>query len=232
MAKGRAGTVGISRAKLKTALAELPDIGADIFLEIGEGVNFRSRLEAAGTESFTVSAPVEGQAAGIEPGGEFDIFWIPEVTPTTRVVLSCRLVEISGEAPYQWTLAPTATPEVRNRRQYSRGGAVTTVRVHTATGNDPVDARLLDISEGGMRCWVTEPLGIKAGDRMRAVLWLGTSEADLGGTVHAVRDSPDGPGQHVVVVFDTRDELAHLIRQYVVAWEIGERRRKQREAKQ
>jgi hypothetical protein len=60
------------------------------------------------------------------------------------------------------------------------------------------------------------------GDGITAVLWLGTEGAELEGRVHSVREAP---GQHLVLTFTAHEDVARLIRQYIIAWEIGERRR-------
>ena len=84
--------------------------------------------------------------------------------------------------------------------------------------------RLLDISEGGLRCWVAGSPKIGAGDKMLASIPLGRNELELEGAVHTVRESYDEPGRHLVLRFETSERQARLIRQHVFAWEIAERR--------
>ena len=204
--------------------AGLPEIGSRIFLALGEGVNFRSRLESVDGEAFDVAAPLETAGpAGRRPGDEFDVFWVP---PRTRIVLPCRLVGISDVAPFRWTLTPTAPARASNRREFVRGGGGVLVRLEPASIDRSLEGALLDISEGGLRCWIDEPVRLAPGDRVRATAWLGAGEVDLSGTVHTIRDAPHGdPGQHLVLTFDTAESVAQMIRNYVLAWEISERRR-------
>jgi hypothetical protein len=174
-----------------------------------------------------VTAPLEtsGQAV-LEPGCEFDVFW---AMPRTRIVLPCRLVRISDSAPLRWTLVPTAAPRSDNRRQFVRGGGGAAVRLEPEDSDKPVEGALLDISEGGLRCWIDETPPVSRGDRTRATVWLGTGEAQLSGRVHAVRAAPHGElGRDLILTFDTKDDVAQMIRQYILAWEIGERRRRRR----
>ncbi|GIF12790.1 PilZ domain-containing protein [Actinoplanes teichomyceticus] len=202
---------------------ELPEIGAPMFLALGDGVNFRSRLESVDPDTFSVAAPLETSGPeGFLPGYEFEVFWVP---PRSRIVMPVLLKGISDGAPFRWNLFPTAEPVVSNRRQFARGGAGAPVRLFGEWGEQERNGRMLDISEGGLRFWMPEAKGVKEGDHMRALVWLGTSEAELTGRVHAVRPAVGEPGLHVVLIFRTVDPLAQMIRQYVIAWEIGERRK-------
>ena len=207
-----------------SATTGLPTVGTPMFLVLGEELNFRSRLESAGDDTFTVAAPLETTgAAAPAPGHRIDVFWAP---PHTRILLPSRLVAVSDEAPFRWTLAPAEPPRLSNRREFVRGGGGAAVRL--TTGDDQeLDGALLDISEGGLRCWIDEPAKLAPGDQLRAVVGLGTAaEAELTGTILTVRDAPHGdPGRHVVLTFDTGESIAQLIRLYVLNWEINERRR-------
>ncbi|MBU2666176.1 PilZ domain-containing protein [Actinoplanes bogorensis] len=201
---------------------DLPAVGTPMFLVLGEGVNFRSRLESVDGDTFTVAAPLETtETAGLTPGRQFDVFWAP---PRTRIVLPTRLVAVSDEAPYRWTLAPTEAPRQSNRREYVRGGGGAAVRLTTETTD--AEGALLDISEGGLRCWMDEPTALAPGDRLTASVPLGTAgELEVEGTVYTVRDAPHGdPGQHIVLTFNTPESLARMIRHYIMEWEIADRR--------
>ncbi len=226
MSNGAAGVMSVPGAG-GLADVELPAIGDPIFLVLGDGVNLRSKLESVDGETFSVAAPLETTGlAMFEPGQEFEIFWAP---PRTRVVLPCRLVEVSGSAPLRWILTPAGTPRHDNRREFVRGGAGAVVRLEAEVSGQPAEGVLLDISEGGLRCWIDEVTSLSPGDRVEATVWLGTAEAKLSGVVHNVREAPHGdPGQHLILTFDTKEDLAQTIRQYILAWEIGERRRNKR----
>lgn len=219
-----ADSTTVSEPASAIAAIDWPQLGTPVFLVLGEGVNFRSRLEAVDVDSFSVAAPLEIAGPSVlEPGHEFEVFWAP---PRTRVVLPSRLVGTSATAPLRWRLVPTSPIRHDNRRQFVRGGAGAAVRLDAEVSGQPAAGVLLDISEGGLRCWIDEPTSLKAGDRVLASVWLGTSEAELSGVVHTVRQAPHGdPGQHLILTFDAIEEVAQLIRQYVYAWEIGERRR-------
>ncbi|MCO8273860.1 PilZ domain-containing protein [Actinoplanes sp. TRM 88003] len=209
-----------------TAVTDLPAVGTPMFLVLGEGVNVRSRLDSVDDDgTFTVTAPLETAGpGGIEPGGSLDVFWVP---PRTRVVLSTHLVAASDEAPFRWRLAPAGPPRQSNRREYVRGGGGAAVRL--ATEDSEVEGALLDISEGGLRCWIDEPATLAPGDKLRATVALGAEgEIEASGTILTVREAPHGdPGQHVIATLDTAESVARMIRLYVMNWEISERRLRQ-----
>jgi PilZ domain-containing protein len=212
-----------------SATTELPALGAPMYLVLGEGVNFRSRLESVDGDTFTVAAPLETAGpAAIAPGQELDIFWAP---PRTRIVLPTRLIGISDETPFRWTLAPTEAPRQSNRREYVRGGGGAAVRLSTED-DVRIEGALLDISEGGLRCWIDEPAALAAGDHLRASVRLGEyGEVEMSGTILTVREAPHGdPGQHMVLTFNSEESLAQAIRLYVMTWEINERRLSQEAA--
>ncbi|BCJ46089.1 hypothetical protein GCM10010168_50370 [Actinoplanes ianthinogenes] len=205
-----------------TATVGLPAVGTPMFLVLGEGMNFRSRLESIDVNHFTVAAPLE--TAGpcvIAPGQQFDVFWAP---PGTRVVVPARLVAVGDEAPFRWTLTPAGAAHHSNRREFVRGGGGAAVQL-TVDGRG-IEGALLDISEGGLRCWIDEPAALAAGERVRAAVALGTLGAiEVSGTILTVRDAPHGdPGRHVVVTFDPQESAARAIRRYVMDWEVHERR--------
>jgi len=221
MFNGAAGSVSALDAA-RAAAVEFPEIGSPIFLVLGEGVNFRSRLESIDGDAFEVAAPLETTGPELAPGNEFDVFWAP---PRTRIVLPSRLTGMSDGAPFRWTLVPTANARQSNRREFVRGGGGAAVRLDTDAIDRPIEGALLDISEGGLRCWIDEPVPAGHGDHLRAMVWLGTAEVELSGTVHTVRDAPHGePGQHLILTFDAKEEVAQIIRRYVLAWEVAERR--------
>jgi hypothetical protein len=202
---------------------DLPEIGSPMFLALGDGVNFRSRLESVDDGTFSVASPLETTGPeGFLPGYEFDVFWVP---PRSRIVMPVLLKGVSDNAPFRWTLFPTAEPVISNRREYARGGAGAPIRLFGDWGPQYLQGRMLDISEGGLRFWLPDAKMLREGDPMRAMVWLGNGEAELKGTVYAVRPAGDEPGDHVVMIFKTVDPLAQMIRQYVIAWEIGERRK-------
>ncbi|GGN24048.1 hypothetical protein FHR83_002855 [Actinoplanes campanulatus] len=201
---------------------ELPEIGTTVFLAMGEGLNLRSKLQAVEGGALIVTAPLETTGLTVfEPGREFEIFWAP---PRTRVLLPCRLTAVS-DSPPRWTLVPAGGARHDNRREFIRGGAGAAVRLDAEVNGQPAEGALLDISEGGLRCWIDQPTTLSQGDRVSATVLLNTAEVRVSGVVHAVRPAPHGdPGQHLVLRFDAKEDVARMIRRYVFAWEIDEYR--------
>jgi hypothetical protein len=202
-------------------VAQLPRIGTAMYVVHSEGVNYRSRLESIDGETLSVAAPLEttGDDAP-KPGQIVEVFW---AQPRARIILPCRLVEIA-ESPYRWVLEPIAAPVISNRREFVRGGGGPSVEL--ADDEDQrINGRLLDISEGGLRCWVSSPADMKVGDKMQAWVTLGAGDVAVEGAVHTVRAAVEEPGHHVILTFRTPEQVARVIRQHVYAWEIAERRR-------
>ncbi|MDY7087300.1 MAG: PilZ domain-containing protein [Actinomycetota bacterium] len=203
----------------------LPGKGTPLFLVTAEETSLTSRLESVDGDTFSVVRPAE-LTGPLEEGAELDIFW---AAPHSRVVVTCRLLD-SGDDPSRWRFAPTGPARPDNRRQFPRGGAGAAVGLTAAGDGETKAGALLDISEGGLRCWIDPSLSFAEGDRVRATLWLGTGEVRLDSVVHAVRGTRPGDlGRHLILTFTPDHEAANLIRQYVKAWEIGERRRELRE---
>jgi hypothetical protein len=204
-------------------VADLPGLGTPMFLMHTADTNYRSRLDAVDGDTLSVTAPLE--TTGPEApkvGQEIEVFW---ALPRARVILPCRLVRITDTAPYQWVLEPVGSPKVSNRREFVRGGGGPAVGLETEDEEDRLlKGRLLDISEGGLRCWVPEAAGVKVGDRLSASLRLSTGSLEQDGAVHTVRPAFDEPGHHLILTFHSDDATAQLIRQHVFAWELAERR--------
>jgi hypothetical protein len=216
-------------------VAELPSLGTPMYLVHSEETNYRSRLEAVEGDMLSVAAPLETEGTdGPEaprPGQTVEIFW---AQPRSRVILPCRLVAITDSAPYRWTLQPIGTPQPSNRREFVRGGGGLPVQLGAEQPGADADAepeetlldgRLLDISEGGLRCLLSEKPPLKVGDPMSASLRLDTGDVEVTGNVHTIREAYGEPGYEMILIFRPDDTTAQQIRQHVFGWEIAERRR-------
>lgn len=201
-------------------MADLPRVGTAMYVVHAEGVNYRSRLESIDGETLSVTAPLETTDGDMpKPGQIVEVFW---AQPRARIILPCRLVEIA-ESPYRWVLEPIAAPVISNRREFVRGGGGAPVEL-AGDEEQRITGRLLDISEGGLRCWVAAPAEMKVGDKMQAWVTLGAGDVEVEGAVHTVREADEDSGHHVILTFRTPEQVARVIRQHVYAWEIAERR--------
>jgi hypothetical protein len=201
-------------------VADLPRVGTAMYVVHAEGVNYRSRLESIDGETLSVTAPLETTDGDMpKPGQIVEVFW---AQPRARIILPCRLVEIA-ESPYRWVLEPIAAPVISNRREFVRGGGGAPVEL-AGDEEQRITGRLLDISEGGLRCWVAAPAEMKVGDKMQAWVTLGAGYVEVEGAVHTVREADEDSGHHVILTFRTPEQVARVIRQHVYAWEIAERR--------
>ncbi|WP_433291522.1 PilZ domain-containing protein [Actinoplanes sp. CA-030573] len=206
-------------------MAELPRLGTPMFLVHTEETNYRSRLEAVEGDMLSVAAPLETEGPEApRPGQTVEIFW---AQPRARVILPCKLVEITDSAPYRWTLKPIGLPQPSNRREFVRGGGGPAVQLGAEPEEAPLHGRLLDISEGGLRCLLLHKPALKVGDPMSAALRLETGDVEVTGTVHTVREAYGEPGYEIILIFRPDESTARLIRQHVFSWEIAERRREE-----
>jgi c-di-GMP-binding flagellar brake protein YcgR len=210
-----------NRHAREITMADLPRIGTPMFLLQTEDTSYRSRLEAVDGDTISVTAPLETEGlTAPRPGQVIEVFW---AQPRARVILPCRLVRIADTAPYQWILEPIGEPRRSNRREFVRGGGGPAVGL--GAEEEQLKGRLLDISEGGLRCWVPEAGGVKVGDRLSASLRLRTGSLEQEGAVHTVSPAFDEPGHHLILTFHSDEATAQLIRQHVFAWELTERGR-------
>jgi hypothetical protein len=210
-----------NRHARKITMADLPRIGTPMFLvhnghelplpaRSGRG-RHDQRDRAAGDRGCRCSAAWPADRG----------FW---AQPRARVIRPCRLVRIAAAAPYQWILEPIGEPRKSNRREFVRGGGPA-VGLGTDEDVRRLNGKLLDISEGGLRCWVPEAGGVKVGDRMSASLRLSTGSLEQDGAVHTVRPAYDEAGHQLILTFHSDEATAQLIRQHVFAWELAERSR-------
>jgi c-di-GMP-binding flagellar brake protein YcgR len=207
---------------MEVPVVDLPQVGTPMYLTAAQGVNYRSRLEAIDGQMLSLSAPLETtDTEPPRPGQLIDVYW---AQLRARVIVPCRMVETGTEAPFRWIVEAVGAPQQSNRREYVRGGGGVPVRL-ASEPEATVVGRLLDISEGGLRCWVPEAPSIGAGDQLLASVPLGRHEVELTGAVHTVRDAYGEPGKHMILTFQTGERVARVIRQHVFAWEIEERRR-------
>jgi c-di-GMP-binding flagellar brake protein YcgR len=204
-------------------MVELPPVGTPVFLAADAESSYRSRLEEVDGTQITVAAPLETtDRITLQPGQRLDLFW---AQPRSRAVLPCQLTSTGDGALSRWVLKAVGAPESSNRRQFVRGGGGSTLQLLAAHDQGPLGAQLLDISEGGLRCWTEHAIQAGVNDRIRAAVSLHGGEVEITGVVHAVRDAWDMPGYNLVLRFRAEEALAQSIRQHIFAWEIAERRR-------
>ncbi|GIH78095.1 PilZ domain-containing protein [Planobispora longispora] len=206
-------------------MTAFPAVNSLLYIGLDEQRSYRSRVEAVEDRVLTIAAPIG--AGDTEPpsiGAQFILFW---TGGRTRGVLPVQLIDIVRQAPARWQVRATGAPRRLTRRQFFRGGGGEHLRLSlVSTGTTMrIASTLVDISERALRCAVRE-CELEPGAELRIEGTLGPGRLDQTGTVTTVRDDPDGPGRHVVVSFSTPSEpVAQMIRRYLLAWEITQRRR-------
>lgn len=204
-------------------MLDLPRIGTPVWVEDVEGVSYRSRLEEVVGDTLRLAAPLETVGpATPHPGHRYDVYW---AQTRARVILPCRLLGVADVAPHRWILSSIGSPRSSNRREFVRGnGAGRPVRLGVGRSDDVMEGRLLDISEGGLRCWVATTPPVGSSGWLRVTVELDGTELELPASVVAVRDAYDEPGKHVILSFQIGERVAQQIRRHVFTWEIAERR--------
>ncbi|HWS33344.1 MAG TPA: PilZ domain-containing protein [Actinoplanes sp.] len=206
-------------------MVELPPAGTPVFLTADAEATYRSRLEEVDGKRITVTAPLETtDRISLEPGQKLDLFW---AQPRTRAVLPCRLVSTGDDTLSRWTLEAVGVPETSNRRRFVRGGGGGTLNLLGVRDQGPLGGQLLDISEGGLRCWTEQAVRVTVDDRIQATVSLHGGDVEIAGIVHAVREAWDMPGYNLIMRFRAEEDLAQSIRQHIFASELAERRRGQ-----
>ncbi|GGS94806.1 hypothetical protein GCM10010156_61330 [Planobispora rosea] len=195
-----------------------PPLKCALYVCIDDDAGHRSRLEAVTDGGIVVATPADvAHLDSVHVGSHLVLFWI---NADGRVVLPVRLTGILPGPPERWEVQPLGEARRLGRRRHERGGGGEPMRLSTFATQPAVtfDSTLLDLSEKALRCW-TPAFDIAVGERVhvRALLSIGTLSQI--GTVTAVREAPNGLGQHLVVVFQSPSaSTVQLIRRYLFVW--------------
>jgi hypothetical protein len=204
-------------------LAELPALGATVEVAVSDDVSYRAKVERAGDGVLTVSAPIASDVRVPDVGGPVTMAWSAN---RSRRVVEARMLGLTTERPWRWNLQPVGSVDAQSRRRYVRGGGGEPVQLWRPGAIQPTirDGRLLDLSESGLRGRVSAA-GFTQGDQLQIRLPLGDDLVVAAGEVIFVRSHTDPSVLDVVVEYDLRESTAAMVRRYLFAWEIDERRR-------
>jgi hypothetical protein len=200
-----------------------PNINTLVDLRFEDGREFPSRVEDAEGETLILAAPFDAGVEPPEPGQEFHLRW--SAGARGRYLAPIRLVGLSRQPLRVWHVKVSGPIRIEQRRRFVRGGGGELIRLRPAPPavGPELSGRIVDLSEGGLRCWVGHA-DLTVGDSVSVRVGLDEEVIELTGTVLRMSVKDDGKGLDVVVVFDLDDGLAALIRRYVMSQQLIARR--------
>ena len=205
-------------------MTSLPAINCLVDVVLMDGEAYQSRVEDQSDKRLTVAAPFGVNVADMpKVGADMELAW---VVGDRRHAVDVRLVALSKEQPPRWSLEPVGSIRLQTRRNYVRGGGGEAVEV--SMGGTAYAGRIIDLSEGGVRCRLKEDK-FDRDDRVELRLALESETIPLTGTVVFVRRDHKNVTYDVIITYEATELVCRAIRGYVLRREMEERRR-QRES--
>jgi hypothetical protein len=145
-------------------------------------------------------------------------------------LVQVRLTELTCDGLAHWRVRIDGEVLQENRRNYVRGACDDPVALERATALDPTsraEGRALDVSEGGVRLW-TPTCAYEAGESVRVRMDLNGEVVEAVGEVLRTHEGSRGSlGIDVVVTYELGESVAQVVRRYVIARQLAERRLRQ-----
>jgi hypothetical protein len=200
----------------------IPDLNQLVDLRLVDGREYPSRIEDLSATVWSLAAPFGG---GLEPpanGSALEVHW---TGVRGQYVAPVRLLGIRRAVVTLWTVELTGPVQVRQRRRFVRAGGGEPVSVRPAEPDDAkaVAGRIVDISEGSVRCWLSSA-ELATGEDVFVQVSLDDERLTVPGTVLKALERDGGKGLDVVVVFTLDETLAGLVRRYVMRAQLQARR--------
>lgn len=200
----------------------LPVVNELIVLRDHDEREYQSRVEDLRTGAMTVAQPLDlpvGHTLG--PGSDLLATWH---CPRGIAVLPIRLTAVYAEHALRlWSAIITGPGWVEQRRRFVRIPASGPVRLHPVGGEEgaaPVPARLIEISEGALRCTISAEALTGLGEPGPVVADFGFGDEifAIPGQIRYQRTGvhPDDPMQ-LVVEFDEPVRDADALRKLIFA---------------
>src|SRR4051794_7017562 len=113
-----------------------------------DGEAYQSRVEDSDGKRLIVAAPFGVNTVDMpKVGTSMELAW---VAGDRRQAVDVRLIELSREQPPRWSLEAIGSTRLQTRRNYVRGGGGEGVEI--TLGGIAYAGRVIDVSEGGVRC--------------------------------------------------------------------------------
>ncbi|GAA2618861.1 hypothetical protein GCM10010399_57380 [Dactylosporangium fulvum] len=201
-------------------MTSLPAINTLVDVVLMDGEAYQSRVEDVTDKRLTVAAPFGVNTADMpKVGTSLELAW---VAGDRRHAIDVRLTALSNEQPPRWSLEAIGSIRLQTRRNYVRGGGGEPVEV--TMGGTAYAGRVIDLSEGGIRCRMLEDK-FDRDDRVELRIALEDQTIPLNGTVLFVRRDHKNGTFDVIITYETTELVGRAIRGYVLRREMEERRR-------
>jgi hypothetical protein len=200
-----------------------PAVNTLVDIRFPDGREYPSRVEDLEGETLRLAAPFNIGVEPPRPGDEFEVRWT--AGPRGRYLAPIRLVTEIRAHVKTWHVEVAGPIWIEQRRRFVRGGGGEKIKVRpteSAPGPELI-GEVVDLSEGGLRCWVGRG-ALDVGQPVMVTVGLGTEEIELTGTVLRVSTRELSRGLDLVVAFDLTDGLASLVRRYVMRQQLIARR--------
>ncbi len=216
---------------MKKKDGSLPGINSLVDVRIPDGREFASRVEDINGDALTLAAPF---GAGVEPpelGTTMEMCWTSQ---RGRHIVATRLAEIKRGMLSSWVVQLDGEIHLLQRRKFVRGGGGEPIQVHLTAEQEAgvLAGRVVDISEGGLRCWLDSgklSCDFAGGETVTAVVGLEGDQIAIHGEVLRVSAEPAQPGKakqplEIVIVFELPEDTAGIVRRYVLHSQLLARR--------
>jgi hypothetical protein len=199
----------------------LPTTGGRLEIIFGNGNRCEVVVESCAASTLRVV--VRNPDVLAEPGAldvPFTVEWPADRSWYVRPGRGMRLI---GDDPGLFRIELAGEARRANRRRFVRGGGGELIRLAEVEGEATVDGIIADLSEGGVRCRLSEFSG-GLGDAQAVEIDLLGESIDAVGTVYDLRTLRRGAGVEVIVVYTLMEPAARSVRRYLYERELAARR--------
>lgn len=212
--------------------ATLPTAGEPIEVSTSEERSYTTWVDQCDGQYMRVFAPHDLLVVDLPgPGSTVVVRWH---SPRGRHHVDSVFLERRGDGGLQWILEVGGDLQITQDRQFVRGAGgepITLVRLDPEPDDEtepvrppaePVTGVVVDLSERGVRARF-DGLEVEAEDVVTLELTLDGTEVSLAGTVLRLFPGERGVPPEVVVVFDTEEATATMLRRYVLQSQLRAR---------
>jgi hypothetical protein len=199
-----------------------PTRGEEAWLTVGSRTGELSTCVLANDGTYLdIAGPrVDGEPLAVNIGADVVLSWI---TPRGPAQLPAMVigVEVTEDRP-MWRLQRTGDPEIVQRRRFVRAGSNRSIDLQLSAERT-APATLVELSEGGMSCYVFVGVVVRVGTIVSSVLELDGAEVPV--LARVVRDVAASHGRRrlsfAFVALDPHD--ADRIRGHVFTQQVRRR---------